>query len=86
MRALKYLPAAAFSLQLLDFIFTHIKPVSKGNSGEESKKEIKRKMICNGESIDSEMFVDKSKEEVSHIIKVKFGIEFNIDIRTKKDE
>lgn len=80
------IPIAGFGLQLLDFIFTHVIP--KNSKDEQNKPNtdncVKREIINDGNSLDADELVGKTKDEVSNTIKVKFGIELKFEIKTEK--
>ncbi len=82
------IPAAAFGLQLLDFILAHLIPKDsaseQGKSDSDSHK--KREIVCNGKSLDANNLAGKTKDEVSNIIKIKFGIELKFEIKVEKDD
>ncbi len=82
------IPAAAFGLQLLEFILTHLVPKDsakeQGKSDSDAHK--KREIVCDGKSLDANNLAGKTKDEVSNIIKIKFGIELKFEIKAGKND
>lgn len=80
------IPIACFTVQLLDFILTHVIPKeSKQNSNEPvSTASNKRELLCDGKKLDVNGLIGMDREEVANTIKIKLNLELVIEQRTEQ--